>query len=184
MSLKKTITVVSIVAALSTVIFQVPHLWHNIYCELVLPLTEWSPEGVEKLLDCSNIPQTRLDAYNISEVKDEGYSDWVVLSAANEKYPATQTVELEAFRDKVIFFPRTRDTRDSISIYQVVGDKRRLLFHVKGKDGWSNIGKQDTLMLGCAVDGDYRKPFRIVLEAKLNGKTAQLWTLGGKKIFF
>lgn len=169
---------------ISSVFLYAPRLWHNTYCELVLPLTEWEPEGVERLLECSNIPQTRLDSHNVSALADGNYNDWIVLSPADKIYPATQKIEVEGIRDKVILFPRMGSENDSVSVYQVVGDIHRQIFFAKGQKGWSNIGKQCMLRLGCTFDGYYKKPLKYTLEVHLKGPTAQLWTLRGEKIFF
>lgn len=161
-----------------------PQYLHTSYCRLVLPLIDWKPR-VERLLDCSNVDQTILhDFDNKITVKQSEYLGWNFITLEQNEPTGSFRIKVKFERDKLVFFPRANSQNDTINVYEIVDDQRLPLFIFRGNDkGWSPVGSQYELKLGCLKEAFLQNVYTCVLEIELSGPYCQIW-IKDNSVFF
>lgn len=165
----------------------VPHVWHGVYCDLVLPLTTWQPR-VERLLECSNVRQARLPAFDLNvEEQDTEYPGWKVFVPRDKSLPGRVRLKVSWERDRMVIFPRLNGPGNDVSVFQVmdVDHTRKPLFVLHGaRREWTPVGGQYEVNLGCVREAMDAQVFDIVLEIELFGPWAQVWHKDGQVFFY
>jgi hypothetical protein len=174
--------------AVAVVWLLVPQAWQATYCGMVLPLTTWRP-GVARLLDYSNALQEQMPEFdrNLEEQPQAEQPGWRVLTPRDKTLPAKVRLKIKWERDRMVFFPRVSGPGDSVKVYQITGIDydRRLMFTLRGDaSGWSPVGGQFEVNLGCAVAPVYGQVFDVVLEIEMAGPWAQVWLKDGQIFFY
>lgn len=147
------------------------HFFYDLRCLLAIPAVDPAP-GRTRFLSCTNLPQRfEVDGGQSLPAEEPG---WMVLTPTNET--ATVRVILPKMTDKVVFYPRVGGPSGRVAVYEPVGAFRKELFRLSHPDdGWTGIGVQYGVCLGCVENGWSDEEFPVTLEIVLQGKGAQLW---------
>lgn len=156
------------------------HVFHEARCAVILPEVDPAPRRA-RLLGCSNIEQ-RFDAPQAVDLPAET-SGWRMFTPG-EKDTVTVSVRLRKYTDRVIFYPRLLGSDASVTVNEPVGQFRKKLFSLTGRDGtWTPVGDQYGLCLGCVENGWSDEEFPVTLDIVLTGRGAQLWHKGDTVFF-
>lgn len=146
------------------------HFGHDVGCLLTIPAINPKPSRV-RFLSCTNIPQS-FEVRGAKSLQAEA-PGWQVLAPVGET--ARVVVTLTKVVDWVVFYPRLNNS-GSVTVYETVGDMRKMLLRLsKSSDGWTSMGEQYPLCLGCIENGWSKEEFPVTLEIELRGHGAQLW---------
>ena len=145
--------------------------WHDLGCLLRVPAINPSP-GRVRFLSCTNMPQ-RFEVYGAKSLAAE-QPGWHIFTPAGKT--ARVVVTLPKMVDRTVFYPRIDGASGSVAVYEPVGELRKELFRLsRTGDGWTDIGAQYPVCLGCVEGGWSEEEFPVTLEIELQGQAAQLW---------
>ena len=145
--------------------------WHNLRCLLRVPAIN-PPAGRVRFLSCTNIPQG-FEVYGAKSLAAE-QPGWHIFTPAGQT--ARVVVTLPKMVDRIVFYPRIDGASGSVAVYEPVGELRKELFRLSQTgDGWTDIGAQYAVCLGCVDGGWSEEEFPVTLEIELQGQAAQLW---------
>lgn len=150
-----------------------PHLFHDSMCLFVRVLPVKAP-GPDKLLQCSNIEQS-LTLPSDGTVRDENadVQGWQMFTSQDGV--GRIRVRFNKSVGSYVFYPRLGGDSDSISIYEVLSDQRRLLYFERGKKKWTPVARRMLFHAECVANGWSDDEFPVELEIVLEGQHAQLW---------
>jgi hypothetical protein len=159
-----------------------PHLFHETSCLFVRVLPAKSP-GPDKLLECSNIEQS-VTIPSDGKLRDTeaDVQGWRMFSSTGGS--GRLRIRFNKRAGTYVFYPRLSGESGSISIYEVMGDHRRLLYFERGTaNGWTPVARRMLFRADCVANGWSDEEFPVELEILLEGPHAQLWHKN-KVIFF
>lgn len=168
----------SMIVALLAGIWWTPHLLHETKCLFVRVLPAKAP-GPDKLLRYSNIEQvvTMLPNGGLRDTASDVQGWQMFLSTGG---PGRLRVQVKKSQGPYVFYPRLDGGSDSISIYEVLGQQRRLLYLERGNAaGWTPVARRMLLCTDCVGNGWSEEEFPVELEIVLEGPHAQLWHQNG-----
>ncbi|WP_428564747.1 MAG: hypothetical protein ACP59X_02785 [Solidesulfovibrio sp. DCME] len=182
---KSLLVVAALVAGAAVVFYFSSRRWHTVYCSAILPLVSWAPQA-SGLRSCSNIVQSiepdSLD--NIGSEAQEGQPGWLALTCKDKA--RTGRFRLKVLRDRawMLYYPRANGTDSGVEVFVKKDGQVRKLSGMTGSGaGWSDIGAQHGVNIGCVFDGDRAESFTVELEFVLRGPSAQVWAKDGAVVF-
>lgn len=147
------------------------HFFHDLRCLLVVPAIN-PPPGRTRFLACTNIPQS-FEVYGAKSLAAE-QPGWHMFTPAEET--ARVVVTLPKMGERIVFYPRLNGPSGNISVYETEGNFRKELFRLsRAGEGWTDIGAQYPVCLGCVEKGWSAEEFPVTLEIELKGQATQLW---------
>ena len=173
---------IGLVVTLLAGVWWTPHLFHETSRLFVRVLTAKVP-GPDKLLECSNIEQFVTVPSDGKLLDTEAVvQGWRMFSSTGA--PGRLHVQFKKSAGTYVFYPRLDGESDSISVYEVVGDQRRLLYFERGTaNGWTPVARRMLFRADCVANGWSDEEFSVGLEIILEGPHAQLWHKN-KVVFF
>lgn len=159
-----------------------PHLFHETKC-LVVRVLPAKSAGPDKLLRYSNIEQVvTIPGHGVLRDTASDVQGWQMFTSTGG--PGRLRVHLKKSQGPYVFYPRLNGQSDSIAIYEVLGQQRRLLYLERGNAaGWTPVARKMMLCANCVGNGWSEEEFPVELEIVLEGPHAQLWHQNGI-IFF
>lgn len=159
-----------------------PHILHETSCLFVRVYPAKAP-GPDKLLGCSNIEQvvTLTPHEKLRDIVSD-VPGWRMFSSSGSA--GRLLIRFKKSQGPYVFYPRLDGESDSISIYEVLGEQRRLLYFEHGSaSGWTPVARRMLFCANCVSNGWSEDEFTVDLEIVLTGPHAQLWHKDGN-IFF
>lgn len=169
-------------AALLAGAWWTPHILHETYCLFVRANPTKAP-GPDKLLGCSNIEQV------VTQPQHDALRDvvsdvpgWRMFTSTGR--PGRLMVRFKKSQGPYVFYPRVNGESDSIAIYEVLGEQRRLLYSEHGNSsGWTPVARRMLFCADCVSSGWSEEEFSVELEIVLDGPHAQIWHKDGIVFF-
>lgn len=159
-----------------------PHLYYETLCLFVRVLPADAP-GPDRLLACSNIEQSIVPS-SLMKVRDipADAPGWRLFTSSGEA--GSLNIRFRKSAGKFVFYPRLGGTSDSITVYEVLGQSRRLLYFERGDaKEWTRIARKRLLCTECVSGGWSAEDVEVEVEVVLEGPGAQLWHKDGIVFF-
>lgn len=164
---------VGMVGALIAGLWWTPHFFHESVCLFVRVLPA-KASGPDKLLKCSNIEQSvTLPSDGTVHDVDADVQGWQMFTSPGGT--GRIRVRFNKSAGSYVFYPRLGSESDSIFIYEVLSDQRRLLYYEHGNNNWTPIARKMLFHAECVANGWSDEEFPVELEIILEGQHAQLW---------
>ena len=155
-----------------------PHFFHETACLFVRVIPTKAP-GPDKLLACSNIVQSveRYPEAGLHDVEADAQG-WRMFTSTGR--PGRLMFRFKKSQGPYVFYPRVNGESDRITIYEVLGEQRRLLYSEHGNSsGWTPVARRMLFCAECVSSGWSEEEFPVELEIVLDGQHAQIWHKDG-----
>lgn len=128
---------------------------------------------VQRFLPCSSVEQTIVSRSSLVEQAAD-IPGWSFFSP--EKNRGALRVRVVKDRDRLIFYPRVSGAESSVTVYEVLGNWKKIIFQLRGEpDTWTPVSAMFPLCFECVENGWANAMQPVEFEVRLEGKWAQLW---------